>query len=152
MPFTSLMLYVYQKHTVILILHLIIAFSTFLGTFYCFQATLLIINEALSISISNIYKKHQFWAYNCWQSLHFVSIYKFPNQIQDEFESFSENLELNLANLMQRPILSRGNQTLLTFNQTTCVIETKHVLKVMESRSEHPSSDYISWLKSQSIY
>ena len=36
------------------------------------------------------------------KTFNFLSLYRSPGQSQDDFESFTENLELNLENLVQR--------------------------------------------------
>ena len=36
------------------------------------------------------------------KTCNFLSLYRFPSQSQDNFETFTENLELNLENLVQR--------------------------------------------------
>ena len=39
------------------------------------------------------------------KTCNFLSLYRFPSQSQDNFETFTENLELNLENLVQRKLL-----------------------------------------------
>ena len=36
------------------------------------------------------------------KTCNFLSLYRSPSQSQDDFETFTENLELNLENLMQK--------------------------------------------------
>ena len=51
--------------------------------------------------MSNICKKVCFELNIGDKTCNFLSLYRSPSQSQDDFESFTENLELNLENLVQ---------------------------------------------------
>ena len=65
------------------------------------------------------------------KTCNFLSLYRSPSQSQDDFEAFTENLELNLENLVQRNpflVVAIGD-----FNaQSTGFVMTKLTLKEMQ--------------------
>ena len=67
-----------------------------------------------------------------------MSLYKSPSQSQDNFENFTENLELNLENLMQRNPFLVVQLEVLVLNQATGFV--------------HSSLDCTKWLKNQHTY
>ena len=65
------------------------------------------------------------------KTCNFLSLYRFPSQSQDNFETFTENLELNLENLVQRnPFLVVAIVDLNA--QSTGFVMTKLTLKEMQ--------------------
>ena len=66
------------------------------------------------------------------KTCNFLSVYRSPRQSQDDFETFTENLELNLENLMQRNpflIMAIGD---FNAKSSNWFIKTKLTLKEMQ--------------------
>ena len=99
LQFINLILFVYQKYTLILVLLLMIVIWKFLGTPQLTpQATLLTKKRGCLYLLQKLFT---FINYQCPRIINFYLSLS-PSQSQDDFETFTENLELNLENLMQR--------------------------------------------------
>lgn len=63
-----------------------------------------------------------------------LSFYRSRAQFQDDFETFVENLELNLESLVQRnPLLVVKSETLMR-NHTTVLVKAKLALREMQPK------------------
>ena len=67
------------------------------------------------------------------KTCNFLSLYRSPSQSQDDFETFRENLELNLENLMQRnPFLVVAVGDFNAKSSNYGFVKTKLALKEMQ--------------------
>ena len=73
------------------------------------------------------------------RTCNFLSLYGSLSQSQDDFETFTENLELNLENLVQknRFLLVAISETLM-LNQATSFVKTKLALNAMKLKINIP--------------
>ena len=81
--------------------------------------------------MSNICKKAYVLNFSD-KTCNFLSLCRTPSQSQDDFETFTENLELNLENLMQRNpflIMAIGD---FNAKSSNWFIKTKLTLKEMQ--------------------
>ena len=105
----SLILLVYQKHTLILVLLLMKTIWKFLGTRLFVQTTRQTIKRVVfaftikAFSVSNVCKKVFVFELKIGnKTCNFLSLHRSPSQSQDDFETFTEKLDWNLENLVQR--------------------------------------------------
>ena len=90
-----------------------IAISKFLGTTECVKTTLLTTNQVVFVfttktffltilSVLSLKESFIFALKIGDKTCNFASLCRSPRQSQDDFKSFSENLELNLENFVQK--------------------------------------------------
>ena len=99
LQFISLISFVYQKHTFILVLLLVMVITIKQGVLV-FITNVFYLYE---LSMSNIFKKVYVLNLKLVKKLViFLSVYRSPRQSHDDFETFTENLGLNSENMVRR--------------------------------------------------
>ena len=99
LQFISLISFVYQKHTFILVLLLVMVITIKEGVLV-FITNVFYLYE---LSMSNIFKKVYVLNLKLVKKLViFLSVYRSPRQSHDDFETFTENLGLNSEKMVQK--------------------------------------------------